>query len=408
MTGFLIAAVLLTAGALLFVLPVLLRANPGDTQRARHDELNLAVLRDQSRELDADLAAGAISAEAHKAARDELARRVAEDVQPAAQRPSQKPQRALALGIAMVLPALAAALYFQVGNPVGVNAAPPAAVVAEEGHEVGDAEIAAMVQGLADRLAQTPNDAEGWYMLARSYSALGRFGDAAQAYARLEKLLPNDADVLADYADALATAQGASLKGEPERLVVRALEIDPKNVKALALSGSAAYERGDDALAEAQWQKLLPLVPADSDFARSTQGSIAQARARARGERVQAPTQAPVAAGLSGTVELDPALKASVAPGDTVFIFARAVDGPRFPLAVLRKKVSDLPLRFTLDDSMSMAAGATLSAFPQVIVGARISKSGSATPAPGDPAGSSAPVASNAQGVAVRIVQAGQ
>lgn len=407
MTGFLIAAVLLTAGALLFVLPVLLRANPGDKRRARHDELNLAVLRDQSRELDADLAAGAISAEAHKAARDELARRVAEDVQPAAQRPAQKPQRALALGIALILPALAAALYFKVGNPVGVTSPSPA-VVAEQGHEVGDAEIAAMVQGLAERLAQTPNDAEGWYMLARSYSALGRFADAAQAYAKLEKLLPNDADVLADYADALATAQGASLKGEPERLVVRALEIDPRNVKALALSGSAAYERGDDALAEAQWEKLLPLVPADSDFARSTQGSIVQARARARGERVQAPTQAPKAAGLSGTVELDPALRASVAPGDTVFIFARAVDGPRFPLAVLRKKVSDLPLRFTLDDSMSMAAGATLSAFPQVIVGARISKSGSATPAPGDPAASSAPVASNAQGVALRIVPAGQ
>lgn len=403
MTGFLIAAVLLTAAALLCVLPALLGGGNGQSRRARQDELNLAVLRDHARELDADLASGAISAAAHAEARAELARRLADDVQPAAKPAGYGGSRTLALFIALALPAGAAALYFQVGNPVGVNAAPPAAVVEAEGHDVGDAEVAAMVQRLAERLAGNPGDAEGWYMLARSYSALGRFGDAAQAFARVEQLLPNDASVLADYADALATAQGASLSGKPAQLVARALELDPKHVKALALSGSAAFERGDYALAARHWQTLLPLVPADSDFARSTTASIAQANARA-GVNAPAPQPAPAARGISGTVALDPALSGKAAPDDTVFIFARAIDGPPMPLAVLRKKVRDLPLRFTLDDSMAMVAGARLSSFPAVIVGARISKAGFATPGAGDLEGHTGPVKPDAQELSIRIV----
>lgn len=399
MTGFLIAAVLLTAAALLCVLPTLLGGGTGQPRRARQDELNLAVLRDHARELDADLASGAISAAAHAEARAELAHRLADDGHQAEKPAGSGGSRAMALVIALAMPAGAAALYFQVGNPVGVNAAPPASMVEAEGHDVGDAEVSAMVQRLAERLAANPGDAEGWHMLARSYSALGRFGDAAQAFARVEQLLPNDASVLADYADALATAQGASLAGKPAQLVARALELDPRHVKALALSGSAAFERGDYALAARHWQTLLPLVPADSDFARSTMASIAQANARAG---VSAP--APATRGISGTVALDPALSGKAAPDDTVFIFARAVDGPPMPLAVLRKKVRDLPFRFTLDDSMAMVAGARLSSFPAVIVGARISTTGSATPAAGDLEGQSGPVKPDAQGITLRIV----
>ena len=401
MTGFLIAAVLLTACALLCVLPALLGGDSGGARRARHDELNLAVLRDHARELDADLGAGTISAPAHAAARIELARRLADDGQAAPASTAAMPSRVLALAIALALPAAAAALYFQVGNPVGVNAAPPPAVVEAEGHDVGDAEVAAMVQRLAERLASAPDDADGWYMLARSYSTLGRFADAAKAYAKVEQLLPNDAGVLADYADALATAQGASLAGKPAQLVARALALDPRHVKALALSGSAAFERADYAQAAQHWQTLLPLVPADSDFARSTRASIAQANALAGGAD-PAPPPAPPA--ITGTVALAPALQAKVAPGDTVFIFVRAVGGPPMPLAVSRKKAGELPLRFALDDSMAMVPGTRLSAFPSLVVGARISKSGLATPAAGDLEGQSAPVKPGARGVAIEII----
>lgn len=407
MSAFVIVAALLTAAALLCVLPPLLRRDRIGAPRAHRDQGNLAVLRDQARELDADLAAGTISAESYRDARAELERRVAQDL-PLPERTSEAPRQALtALALVLAVPALAAGLYFKVGNPAGVSVFPAAAQTQQqEGHRSTDTEIAKMVQTLAERLQREPGDIEGWQMLARSYSVLGRFEDASQVYARLEQLLPQDPGVLADYADALATTQGASLKGQPERLIERALALDPRHVKALALSGSAAFERGDFVRAEQQWQAVLTLLPSDSEFARSTGASIAAARARLAGEGASAQALEDPAARpgtLTGTVGLMPALRAGLAGTDSVFIYAHAVGGPGFPLAVLRRQVKDLPLRFTLDDSMGMVAGTHLSAYPQVIVGARISRSGSATPASGDLEGIAGPVAANARGIAIEI-----
>lgn len=413
MTTFLIVAALLTAAALLFVLPTLLRGASGEAPHAARDQVNLTVLRDQLRELDADLAAGTISGVSYDGARQELELRVAEDVQPGLPLPAVAPRQGrIALALALTLPALAAALYLYLGTSAGLEPAQQgvSAQQQEQGHAVTDEQIATMVQSLSERLKQQPNDAEGWNMLARSYSAMNRFGEAAQAYAKLEKLLPDNADVLADYADTLAMAQNKTLLGEPEKLIERALKADPKHIKALALSGSGAFERANYARAVLQWQQILPLVQADSDIARSTAGSIAQARelmANPAGAAAQAapPAAAPAAASgtTSGSVELDPALRAQVADTDTVFIFARAVQGPRFPLAVLRKQVKDLPLRFALDDTMSMMPEAKLSAFPQVIVGARISKSGSANAQSGDLEGTTESVSSGAQGLKIVI-----
>jgi cytochrome c-type biogenesis protein CcmH len=198
--------------------------------------------------------------------------------------------------------------------------------------------------------------------------------------------------VLVDLADVLAMANGQRLAGEPEKLVERALQIDPQNLKALALAGSAAFERGNFARAAALWERMLPLVAADSEDARVVRENVAQARAKA-GAAVK----------LAGTVSLSPKLKGKAAPDDIVFIFARAAEGPRVPLAVLRKQVRDLPLSFSLDDSMAMAPGMNLSGFARVVVGARISKSGGAAPQPGDLQGASAVVANDAAGVKVVI-----
>jgi cytochrome c-type biogenesis protein CcmH len=244
-------------------------------------------------------------------------------------------------------------------------------------------------------------------MLGRSYSVLDRFPEAAEAYANAVKRAPPDAQLLADYADALAMAQGRRLQGEPERLIAKALAIDPRNVKALALAGTAAFENKDFKGAIVQWRKILDIVPADSDMANSIRDSIADAEQLAGGP-VAAPTAPakPVAAApatVSGTVRLDPKLAKRVAPGDTVFIFARAVDGPRVPLAVTRREVRELPSTFTLDDRMAMAPGMNLSAHARVVVGARVSKSGQPGPQPGDFEGLSAPVNVGATGVNVVI-----
>ncbi len=403
MTSFAVVAALLACAVLLCLLPPLLRRDAEDFGARGPGPANLAVLRDQALELDADLAAGALSPDGHAAARDELAGRVLQDVPEPVALTAQPRQLCTAVVLALALPLAAVALYLHLGQPDGLGVAPAGAGTRAPQHD-SPADVEAMVAALAARLAREPDDIEGWRMLARSYSAMDRHAEAARTYARLANMLPDEAGVLADYADALATSQGATLKGEPERLVAKALAIDPRHVKALSLSGSAAFQRGEFGLAERQWQAVLALIPGDSDFARSTSASIEAARA----SRDVAPTAAAADAhspvGLSGTVRLAPALLAEASPGDAVFIYARAVGATGPPLAALRKQVKDLPIVFRLDDSMGMG-GARLSEQREVLVGARISRSGSASPAPGDLEGAEGPVAPGARGVVIEIVQ---
>ena len=400
MTAFWVIAVLLAAGALAFVVPPLLRGRrsaPG----AAIDDTNVAVYRDQLRELDTDLAAGTLAREQYDDARRELEARLLDDMRVAETRPrAAAPGRFAALAAGIAIPVAAILLYLAVGNPGAL--APEA-----ESHGITREQIEGMVDRLAARMKENPEDATGWVMLGRSYAVLNRYPEASSAYANAVKRSQPDAQLLADYADVLAMAQGRRLQGEPERLIAMALTIDPKNVKALALAGTAAFENKDFKGAVANWRKILDIVPADSDMANNVRGSIAEAQQLAGGPAIAQPTPAQRAvsapATVSGTVRLDPALAARVAPGDTVFVFARATEGPRVPLAVLRKQVRELPLAFTLDDSMAMAPGMNLSAHARVVVGARVSKSGTPAPKPGDLEGLSSPVNVGATGVNIVI-----
>lgn len=413
MITFSILAALLIAVALCFVLPTLLRKATSANPDAQRNEANLMVLRDQLRELDADLAAGTLDAPGYRGATLELERRVAEEVPPGMEGSiTTSDQRWTATLIGLALPAFAISLYFLLGSPAGLVPI-PAVAQQDHAHQITEEQIAGMVAGLAKRLKNTPDDVEGWSMLARSYNALGRFGEAAEAYAHLVKLVPNNADLLTDYADTLAMSLDKRLQGEPEKLIARALESDPKNIKALVLSGSAAFERHDYQAAVIQWQKILKLVPPNSDIARSAISNIAEAQSLSSDPAIapQATTAAvatepavPVTAGtVAGTVELDASLRSKVDGNDTVFIFARALEGPRLPLAVLRKQVKDLPTNFVLDDSMGMVANAKLSDFQNLVVGARISKSGSATASTGDFEGAIQPIRLGANNLKIRI-----
>jgi cytochrome c-type biogenesis protein CcmH len=424
MTVFAITAALLLIGALFFILPTLLRTQGGLSQNALSDEVNLAVLRDQLRELDADLAAGVIDAAGYRSAKQELERRVLEDVKPGAVAVTGRTSGAMTAGlIGLAVPLLAVSLYLVLGSPAGLDPAKVAAAPNDQTHAVTEDQIVEMIAALSKRLQDSPNDAEGWHMLARSNSALGRFGEAATAYSQLVKLVPGNAELLADYADTLAMSLNRSLLGEPEEIINLALSADSNNVKALALSGSAAFERRDYQRAVTQWTKILPLAPPESEIGRSIVSSINEAQKLA-GLPVTMPqvtlavgqsapaaatpsttttTNETASAEVAGTVELDAALRSKVSDTDTVFIYARAAEGPRFPLAVLRKQVKDLPTTFVLDDSMSMVPDAKLSNFPMVVVGARISKSGSATPSAGDLEGVTEPVRPGAKGLQIRI-----
>ena len=349
----------------------------------------------------------------------------------AAQAAAVSPSRRLLGTIGGFVLAVAAGGYALTGSPSLFVASSPAAVAGAGSHDaaaaphaVSSEQIAEMTQRLAARLKEQPQDPQGWAMLGRSYSVLGRNDDAVQAYATAVAQQGDDAALLADYADALAVKNKRVLAGEPMKWVHRALEIDPKNVKALALAGTDAFDRKDFGGAVTLWEKLLEHGPNDAGFVEQVKGSIAEARERGgivgaapRAAAPAAPTAAPANAnaaapdqapaglfdGVSGTVRLSAALAAKASPGDTVFIFARAAAGSRMPLAVLRKSVRDLPATFTLDDSLAMSPAAKISGAPQVIVGARISKSGQAMATPGDLTGQVGPVALGSRSLTLEI-----
>jgi cytochrome c-type biogenesis protein CcmH len=244
-------------------------------------------------------------------------------------------------------------------------------------------------------------------MLARTYTALQQFDKALPAYEKVTRLVPDDANLLADYADILAMSQGRSLQGKPMELIQRALKIDPAHQKSLALAGTFEFDKGNYPAAIDYWGRLMRTVPDGSPQAQSIQAGIDEAKVRMGGKPVAtAPAQPAVAqAGVAGTIALSDKLKGKAAPTDTVFVFARAAQGPKMPLAIVKIQVSDLPYTFKLDDSMAMSPNMKLSGYAEVVVGARISKSGTATPQTGDLQGLSAPVKSSAQSVKVVIDQ---
>jgi len=399
MTAFVVLGALLVAVALLFVVPPLLRrgSGPGTTR----DAVNVAVYRDQLRELDADLRAGTLAPDQHERARAEIEARMLADVgKEAAPVKSPRGSRAAAVVLGLAVPVCALAVYLAVGN-LGALAPDAGGTMAQ--HGMSEQQFEALVERLAARLRDNPDDAEGWMMLGRSYAVLERFSESAEAYAKAATRAPGNAQLLADYADALAMARGRRLQGEPERLIARALAIDPLNVKALLLAGTAAFNRTDYSGAVRYWERILDAVPGESEMTQTIRASIAEARALGAGRQAAAPGTKADRGRVRGVVKIAPELAAKVGPGDTVFIFARAEQGPRMPLAILRKQGRDLPAEFTLDDSMAMSPAAKLSDHPRVVIGARVSKSANATPQPGDLQGLSAPVTVGARGVNVTI-----
>jgi cytochrome c-type biogenesis protein CcmH len=395
-TIFLLIAVVMIAIAVGCVLvPLLARREPAGPAP---EAANLAILRDQLAELEADVARGVLAQDRYEQARSELQRRALDEAQGSAPAvPPRPPGAWTAAVLAAGIPVGAAVFYLVVGSP-------GALLQRDEGHAMTRERVEQMVARLAERLEKAPDDAEGWRVLGRSYSVMERYPEAARAYERAAALIPRDAALLADYADALAMAQGRNMAGKPLELVNRALEIDANQWKALALAGTAALERKDYSQAIAYWERLRKVLPPGSGMEESVDASIAEARSLAGAQPAPKPKpRATAAAAVSGRVSLAPGVAARAAPADTVFIFARAASGPPMPLAVLRKQVRDLPLEFTLDDTMAMTPNVKLSDFPEVIIGARVSRSGTATPQSGDLRGQSNPVKVGAKGIQVVI-----
>ncbi len=423
MTTFIIVAILMVAAALAWVLWPLLR--PSSRKLIEQRAANLTVFKDQFADLDADLRRGSISQDQYGEARAELERRMLDEAraETRVQAPAPAARFKTALVLAGAIPIVAGLLYAQLGAP---DAFSPLATAMQDQHQMTGAQVEEMTAKLAARLEKEPDNVDGWVMLARTYYSQRRFEEAARAYEKLTGLLPGEPALYADYADALAMAQGRKIAGKPLELVNKALELDPNQWKALAMAGTEAFDRKDFKGAVEYWERLKA-SSAGEPIAQQIQGSIDEARrlgglppspdagtapvAAAKGTPAPSATAkaspAAAAAGagtnVSGTVTLSAELKAKAGPNDAVYVFARPADGSKMPIAITRAQVKDLPLKFTLDDSTSMSKDIKISGFQEVVVAARVSKSGSAMPASGDLEGLTKPVKVGSSGLAVTI-----
>jgi cytochrome c-type biogenesis protein CcmH len=275
----------LVAIALAFILPALLQSARAETAEAEHGEANVDVYRDQLSELEADLRNGIMGPEQYQQERDEIERRLLDDVSTATESTEGKTKqsvsgRAPVYGLALGIPIVAVVLYLLLGNSAalsGTTSQTPMAGQQANGQMTQEG-IAANVEKLAKRLEQNPNDAEGWTMLARSYLNLQKYSEASNAYAKATSLKSSDADLWTEYAFVMAMANGRQLEGQPRELIKKALEIDPENAKALELAGSAEFQAKNYAAAIDYWQRLLKKVQSDPELTRSLTERINEAK----------------------------------------------------------------------------------------------------------------------------------
>jgi len=417
MTDFWLPAIAMALLALVFTVPPLLR----NRQRTAidRDQLNTAVVKEQLAELQADLDSGKLDQAAYAAARNDLERELLDELDKsdaAVEQNTRSGRWAVALFVPLI-PLLAIVLYQQLGAGdllQKIEAGPAQQAGTDDGSAPAH-NIEEVVAKLAQRLSEQPDNLEGWVLLARAYARMQRFQDAANAYEQARRLAGDQPELLIDHADMLVTANGGRFSDEVGRLLQTALQQQPDNIKGLWLMGHWKYQRGDNQGAIENWQQVAQqLPPGNEEDAAAIKQQIQLARTRMSGEgdtaqpaTEEAPGSSKTATAAGGKIEvsvtLDAALADRAAPDDTVFIFARAVSGPRMPLAIARKKVSDLPVSVTLDDSMAMSPAMVLSRFPQVTLGARISKSGQAISQSGDLQGIKSPVTPG-QKEAVQIV----
>ena len=373
--------------AFLFILPAFWRRQL--IADANLDQENITIAQYRLAELKESRLSGALSESeyAEQLADLELALSDDLDIKTAA-KVTNAQGRWVVYVLLIVVPLLSTGLYFLLGNYPAVSHSAEMSVDTER---LKLAEINKMVTRLAEKMQDNPDNGQGWLMLGQSYRALEQYPKAVEALANAYRLLGDKPEVMLLYADALANANDKNLIGKPSELIAKVLALEPDNMEALWLGGMAKAQSGEDQAAYDTWKKLLGLLPPSSEGQKQIQGLLDQLVAEKPNVIVDNKSSKPAVANgveVKVAVDMTAELKATAKPNDTVFIYAQALSGPKMPLAIARKIVSELPVTVTLNDSMAMMPNMKLSNFPKVKLLARVSASGNAMPQAGDLIGS--------------------
>jgi cytochrome c-type biogenesis protein CcmH len=372
MTNFFIPAFLLLALVLLLLLRPFLF--PAKVQATSRRQMNAAIYREELDKLEAERNTGLITEADYEIAHAEMRQRLFQDTNEEDDLATLGSTKKTAIGICIFIVLISSGLYFSFGDVYRVAQKNSETPMNQEGVEK-------MVTEFAAKMEKDPSNLQGWVMLARSYRILGRNEDAVKAYERAGSFIDSDPQLLADYADTLAANANGNFAGKPLSLINQALKLDPNNLMALWLSGTAAFSTGNYRSAVQTWEKLASQLPPNSEEIKMIEGSIAEARSKGG----LAPKAAIIssAKAISGQIELASDMKSKVKQGDTVMVIARQV-GERMPVAVLKIPVAQFPMSFVLNDALAMNPNAPLSKLTEVSIEVRISKTGMAKPETGD------------------------
>ncbi|BFN29027.1 formate-dependent nitrite reductase complex subunit NrfG [Pseudomonas sp. SCT] len=395
MTDFWIAAGALLLVALAFLLIPILHGRRAQSEEDR-TALNVALYEERLAELVAQHGAGTLSDAQLEAGRADAARELLEDTEGSETPRIAKLGRSVPLIAAVLVPLVGYGLYTHWGASDKVQMARQ---FSEQPRTVEE-----MTAHLEQAVQDQPDSAEAWYFLGRTYMNQERPGDAAKAFSRVVEIAGRQPELLGQWAQALYFARDRKWSEELQALTDEALQSDPQELTSLGLLGIAAYEESRYQDAVRFWEQLVAALPEEDPSREAIRGGIERARQQIDGDSAVEQAQSAANAGttLEIQVALDPKVVESVSPQDTVFVFARAVSGPPVPLAAKRLTVADLPATITLGDADAMVPSMKISSVEQVMVMARISRSGDATK--GEWMGQSEAVATGGDQSAVRLV----
>jgi len=345
---------------------------PPKVEATSRRQMNAAIYREELDKLELERTVGSINTADYEIAHAEMRQRLFQDTNEEDDRSVMGSSRMTVISLCMFITVLSAGFYFSLGDATRIAEKSTQQPMTQDGVEK-------MITEFAAKMEQDPTNLQGWAMLARSYRILGRNEEAAKAYERSGNFIDSDPQLLADYADVLASNANGSFAGKPLKLINQALKLDPNNLLALWLSGTASYTAGNYKAAVQTWEKLAQQLPPGTEDVRSIEASIAEARAKG-GLTSQASVSTK---GISGKIEIAADIKSKVKSGDIVMVIARK-PGERMPVAVLKTPVSEFPMSFSLTDALAMNPSSPLSQLSEASIEVRISKTGMAKPEVGD------------------------
>ena len=376
MASFFIPAFLLLALVLLLLLRPFIFSGKGEGTSRR--QMNAAIYREELEKLAAEHAAGTIDAQEYEISHAEMRQRLFQDTNEEDDKAVMGSSKKVVIGLCLFIAILSSGLYFSLGDVLRVSQK-------NEQQPMTQVGVEKMVAEFALKMEADPTNLKGWAMLGRSYRMLGRNEDAAKSFSRAGQLINEDPELLAEYADTLVALANGNFAGKPLQLINQALKLDPNNLLALWLSGTASFNNGDYKSAVQTWEKLAQQLPPGSEEARTIESSIAEARSKGglAGTNTNINTAVANGKGVSGKIEISAELKSKVKSGDVLMVIARQ-PGERMPVAVLRVPATEFPMNFALTDALAMNPSAPISKLSDVSIEVRISKTGMAKAEAGD------------------------